>query len=138
MPTCFNCRASVLANVKRCPSCGVIYMSGSWRTAVAGLSARADGWGLSRTTRQGRWFQVIALLVPFWVPLLLVFFVGGPAPALALLLAPFVFIPGVYTIANVPGWPGWARFVASLCYVVTSGVLGFLFMSWLTTFLRQL
>lgn len=94
MPTCFNCRANVLAGVERCPSCGMTFVPGTWRTAVTSLSASADGWGLSRTTRQGRWFQVVALLVPLWVPPLMVFFVYAPATALALLLAPFIFIPG--------------------------------------------
>ncbi len=137
MPTCFNCRANVLAGVERCPSCGMTFVPGTWRTAITSLSTSADGWGLSRTTRQGRWFQVVALLVPLWVPLLMVFFVDAPATALALLLAPFVFIPRVHTIGNVPGWSGWARFAASLGYVATSGVLGFLVMSWFNGFLRQ-
>jgi len=63
--------------------------------------------------------------------------VGGVPVALALLLAPFIFIPGVYEVANFTAWPRFARFCASLGYIVITGVLGFAFTSWFISFVGR-
>jgi hypothetical protein len=86
---------------------------------------------------QGVSFRLVALLVPFWVPPIVALLVGGTPVALALLLAPFVFIPGVYAVANFTAWPRLARLCASLGYVAVTGVLGFAFMSWFIEFVRR-
>ena len=63
--------------------------------------------------------------------------VNGSAAALALLLTPFVFIPGLYTIANTVAWPRLVRLVVCLLYVAVTGVLGFIAMSWFVEFVRR-
>jgi hypothetical protein len=45
--------------------------------------------------------------------------------ALALLLALFIFIPGVYVLANLRSWGKLLRLLASMGYVVVSGVAAF-------------
>ena len=50
--------------------------------------------------------------------------------ALALLLAPFIFIPGVYVVGNLPGRQWLTRLAASFAYVAVSGFVGFFVMSW--------
>lgn len=138
MPACFNCRANVLAGSERCPSCGVAYVPGTLQAPLTVLRARSSGWGLSATIRQGVGFRIAALLVPIWVPPLLVLIANGPPLALALLLAPFVFTPGLYTIANFSSWPPFARVVACFAYVALTGVVGFAAMSWFTEFAHRL
>ena len=138
MPTCFNCRANVLANVERCPSCGVVYVRGTWHSVLIGLQPSPHGWGVSPAITQSVGFRLVALLVPFWVPPLVVLLVSDASAALALVLAPFVFIPGLYTITNLASWSRLARFCASLGYVALTGVLGFIFMSWFIEFVRRL
>lgn len=60
-----------------------------------------------------------------------------PPAALALLLAPFIFVPGIYILANHRAWSRLTRLLASLGYVAVSGVLGFASMSWFVQFMRQ-
>jgi len=138
MSTCFNCRASVPATVERCPNCGVTYVRGTWRSSLSGLRPSPHGWGVSPAVMQSVGFRVTALLVPFWVPPVVALLVGGTPVALALLLAPFVFIPGVCAVANFTAWPRFARFCASLGYVAVTGVLGFAFVSWFIESVRGL
>jgi hypothetical protein len=45
--------------------------------------------------------------------------------ALALLLALFIFIAGVYVLANLRSWGKLLRLLASMGYVVVSGVAAF-------------
>jgi hypothetical protein len=45
--------------------------------------------------------------------------------ALALLLALFIFIPGVYVLGNLRSWGKLLRLLASMGYVVVSGVAAF-------------
>ena len=83
----------------------------------------------------------MALLAPVWVPLIVVLMASeqpsGPPVGLAILLAPFIFIPGVYVISNLPGWSGPIRFFASLVYVALASVMGFFVLSQFVEFLRQ-
>jgi hypothetical protein len=62
----------------------------------------------------------------------------GKPWALVLLLAPFIFIPGVYVISNLPGWSGPIRFIASLVYVVLASMVGFAVLSQFIEFMHQL
>lgn len=84
----------------------------------------------------------MAILAPVWVPLIVALMTteqpSGPPVGLAILLTPFIFIPGVYVISNLPGWSGPIRFVASLVYVVLASVVGFIVLSLFVEFLRQL
>jgi hypothetical protein len=95
------------------------------------------GWGIPFTVTTSLGFRLVTLLVPLWVAPLVALVVGGPPVALAMLLAPFIFIPGLYTIANVSRWPAFIRFLASLVYLVGLGALSFIEVSWLTEFLYQ-
>ena len=95
------------------------------------------GWGVSPAVAQSVAFRACALLVPFWLPPIVALVASGPPAALALLLAPFVFVPGVFVVANHRAWSRFARLLASLGYVAASGVLGFSSMSWFVQVIRQ-
>lgn len=41
-----------------------------------------------------------------------------------MLLALFIFIPGLYVVTNLPRVSGWVKAIASLGYVAVSGGLG--------------
>jgi hypothetical protein len=74
-------------------------------------------------------FRVGALLCPVWLPVV-VGGVAGPQPdgapvGLAILLALFIFIPGVYVLANVTAWGKVLRAFACVIYVVSSEVIAF-------------
>jgi hypothetical protein len=63
---------------------------------------------------------------------------SGPPVGLAVLLAPFIFIPGVYVVANVQGWSRLIRFVASLTYVALSAIVAFVVLSQSVEFMHRL
>jgi len=93
------------------------------------LDQTSAAWGLVPATYRGAGFRLGALLCPVWLPLG-VGLVAGPQPradptGLALLLALFIFIPGVYVLANTPSWGRLRRAVASAIYVVLSEVVAF-------------
>jgi hypothetical protein len=131
----------VSPSVERCPHCGITFTYGTWRTPLSGVSDSRFGWGLSPTARNSLAFRTTCLLVPVWLPLVLAVILGnqpGGLGGLVLLLAPFVFIPGVYVVANIPGWSGPRRFFASLAYVGVGGAVAFVALSNLVAFMHQL
>lgn len=125
MSVCYNCRTSVAPSAEQCPNCGIRYVVGTLRSPLVGLPPSGSGWGISATVLQSKGYRVLALLFPVWGSGLVASILGGEPVALALLLAPFVFIPGVLVVANMAGWSGFIRLTASLAYVVLSGVIGF-------------
>ncbi len=124
---------------KRCPHCGVQF-GRTWHVPLNDLSTSSSGWGFSPTTYSSFIFRVMAIFTPVWVPLIAALIAvdqSKDAPvALAILLTPFIFIPGVYTVANLPGLSGPIRFFASLLYVAISAVVGFIVLSMFIEFLR--
>ncbi|MDA8457449.1 hypothetical protein M4R22_22030 [Acidovorax sp. GBBC 3334] len=133
MAACFNCRTYVSLYDDKCPYCGSIFRPGSWQTATDLVEPADGGWGFSAKTLRGRVFAVTCLAVPLWVPLVLGLLLGrqpGGAFGILLLLALFIFIPGVYVIANLPRWPGSIRLIACLAYVFLAEVAAFLVLSW--------
>ena len=68
-------------------------------------------------------------MVPVWLPLLAAAMLGAQAAqspiAIALLLAPFVFIPGLYVLANMAVWSRSARLLACMAYLVVGAVTAF-------------
>jgi hypothetical protein len=140
MAACFNCRGLVSPSATNCPHCGAAFIYGTWRTPLSGVSNSRFGWGLSSKTLNSWAFRLACLLVPIWLPLVLAAFLGGQPGGLGglvLLVAPFVFIPGVYVVANAPGWSGLARLLASLTYVGVSGFAGFVALSRVTALMQQ-
>lgn len=130
---------------ERCPFCGVQYGRLGlwwWRVPHEGLSPRDSGWGLSSATYKSRTFRLISLLVPIWLPPIIALMADeqpdGKPWAFVLLLAPFIFIPGVYVISNLPGWSGPIRFITSLVYVVLASIVGFAVLSQFFELLRHL
>ena len=107
---------------------------------MQGINPSSSGWGILPSTYESIAFRFAALLVPVWVPPLVAMLAGvqpsGAPVGLALLLAPFIFIPGVYTISNIPRWSGPIRFVASLAYVAVASVVGFVALSRFIEILR--
>ncbi|WP_237711431.1 hypothetical protein [Paracidovorax oryzae] len=139
MAACFNCRAYIHLADDTCPYCGSIFRPGTWRTASDLIEPAKGGWGLSPETLRGRWFAGMSLAVPVWVPLATGLLLGsqpGGAMGLMMLLFLFVFIPGVYVIANLPRWHGVAKLIASLAYVVVAEVTAFLVLSGVNWFWR--
>ncbi len=123
MTVCFNCRASVAFDAQTCRRCGVLFTRGT-DAPLHGVSPRDEGWGLSRHVTQGTAFQWLSLLAPVWLPTgVMVWHHMAPVEA-ALLLALFVFIPGLYVVTNLPSVSGWVKVIASLGYVAVSGALG--------------
>ena len=127
MATCFNCRKPVSRSADRCPYCGVAFRSGTWKSQTDLLDAAPGGWGLAPATYGSIAFRVGAVLCPVWLPLIVGMLAGPDAQpaALALLLALFIFIPGVYVLANLRSWGKLLRLLASMGYVVVSGVAAF-------------
>ena len=127
MATCFNCRKAVSWSADRCPHCGIAFRPGTWKTQTDLLDARPGGWGFAPATYRSMGFRVAALLCPAWLPLIVGVLAGpGAQPVgLAILLAPFVFIPGVYVLANVHRWGRLLRAASCVIYVVASEVLAF-------------
>jgi hypothetical protein len=131
----------VSPGVEQCPHCGITFTSGTWRTPLLGLSNSRFGWGISPTARKSLAFRATCLLVPVWLPLVLAGLLGnqpGGVGGLVLLLAPFVFIPGVYVVANIPGWSAPRRLFASLTYVAVAGVVAFVALSTFVSYMNQL
>jgi hypothetical protein len=66
-----------------------------------------------------------------WVPLLVGVLAGrGAEPVgLTILLALFIFIPGVYVIANMPRWGKVPRALACVAYVAFAEVVTLLVFS---------
>ncbi len=104
-----------------------------------GVSARTGGWGLSPVLLQGVAFRVAAILVPVWLPLLIALLLGAQprqSPVgLALLLAPFVFIPGVYVLTNVPAWSRIIKFSARVLFFVLGSATGYVALAALLPYL---
>ena len=129
MSTCFNCRSSLPAGASSCPVCGARIVAGTWQSLLRSISPRAEGWGISSSRLQGTAFRAAALLVPVWLPPLTAIILGAQAPqsplAIALLLAPFAFIPGLYVLANRAAWSRTSRFLACIAYLVASAVAGY-------------
>lgn len=72
-----------------------------------------------------------------WVPPLVMIWLGAPPPAVAAILALFIFIPGLYVITNLPRYSRWAKLVASLGYVALSGPLGLACLVWMDRLLQK-
>ncbi|XZG70582.1 hypothetical protein ACTSKR_01640 [Chitinibacteraceae bacterium HSL-7] len=125
MTVCFNCRTSVSPSAASCPRCGVHFSYGTWRTPLSGIAPSPDGWGLALLGRHA--FRVGALLTPLWLPFFVALVAGRSTDAagLAILLTPFVLIPGLHVVANIPSWPGGWRFVASIGYAVSAAIAGY-------------
>ena len=123
MTTCFNCRASAAFDAQRCLRCGVMFTGGS-SAPLHRISPREDGWGLSRHVTQGTAFQWLSLLAPVWLPTGVMAWHNMAPAETAILLALFIFIPGLYVITNLPRVSGWVKVIASLGYVAVSGALG--------------
>lgn len=123
MTTCFNCRASVAFDAQRCLRCSVMFTGGS-SAPLHGVSPREDGWGLSRHVTQGTAFQWLSLLAPVLLPTGVMAWHNMAPAETAILLALFIFIPGLYVITNLPRVPGWVKVIGSLGYVAVSGALG--------------
>lgn len=123
MTVCSNCRASVAFDAQRCLRCGVMFSYGS-STPLHGVSPREEGWGLSRHVTQGTAFQWLSLLAPVWLPTAVMVWYNGAPGETALLLALFIFIPGLYVVTNLPRASGWVKLISSLGYVLISGALG--------------
>lgn len=126
MPTCFNCRIEVSAEAKRCFSCGAVYVRGTWQVPLWGVSARREGWGFPTKVVRSVFFRAFVLLTPLWAPLLSSMLLDSDANAQALLLVLFVFLPGLHLICNLPRWSVLMKLIASVGYVVATGILGFL------------
>ena len=118
---------------ERCPHCGAIFTRGTWRDSFDSLGASRFGWGLSPRVYQSLAFRLACLLVPVWVPPIVVILADrqppGPPYALMLLLALFIFMPGTHIIANYTGWSRLVRFAASVTYIVASEVVTYLVLS---------
>ncbi|MFN7153421.1 MAG: hypothetical protein ACK4OE_06985 [Acidovorax sp.] len=123
MTTCFNCRASVAFDAQRCLRCGVMFTGGS-SAPLHGVSPRQDGWGLSRHVTQGTAFQWLSLLAPVWLSTGVMAWHNMAPAETAILLALFIFIPGLYVITNLPRVSGLVKMFASIGYVAVSGALG--------------
>ena len=123
MTTCFNCRASVAFDAQRCLRCGVMF-TGDSSAPLHGVSPRQDGWGLSRHVTQGTAFQWLSLLAPVWLSTGVMAWHNMAPAETAILLALFIFIPGLYVITNLPRVSGWVKVIVSLGYVAVSGALG--------------
>jgi hypothetical protein len=126
MPACFNCRIEVPAEAKRCYSCGAVYVRGTWKVPLWGVSTRREGWGLSSKVIGSTFFRAFVLLTPLWAPLLSSMLLDGDANAQALLLVLFVFLPGLHLISKLSRWSVLMKLIASVGYVGVMGVLGFL------------
>ena len=100
------------------------------------LSPREAGWGLPSNLVRSTGFRWASLLAPLWLPPCIMVWLGAPPIAGALMLALFIFIPGLYVITNLPGWSPWAKLGASLGYVAVSGSLGLAWMVWVGSLLR--
>lgn len=135
LPACFNCRASVAPGSSTCPRCGT-WFKGHPYTPRDDLSPREEGWGLPSNLVQSAGFRWASLLAPLWLPPCIMVWLGAPPVAVALMLALFIFIPGLYVITNLPGWSPWAKLGASLGYVAVSGSLGLVWMVWVGRLLR--
>lgn len=115
-----------MAGAQQCPACGIRVRSGTLISLLTGISLRQDGWSLSPGLLRSRGFRVVALLVPAWLPILVAVLIGSGSPeAASLLLALFVFIPGLYVLSNLSSWSRITRLVACLLYVVVSAVVGY-------------
>ena len=100
------------------------------------LSPRDAGWGLPSNLVQSAGFRWASLLAPLWLPPCIMVWLGAPPVAVALMLALFIFIPGLYVVTNLPGWSPWAKLAASLGYVAVSGSLGLAWMVWVSSLLQ--
>ena len=93
---------------------------------LTSVSPRAAGWSLSSNLVRSSTYRMVALLVPIWLPVLVALIIGSRSPAaVSLLVALFVFIPGLHVLSNVPGWSGITRFVVCVLYVVVGAVVGY-------------
>jgi hypothetical protein len=126
MQTCPNCRSPVVAVTQPCHACGMRVVPGTWMSLLTGVAPRAEGWSLSSSLTRSSVFRAVALLVPVWLPVLVALLIGSRSPeAVSLLLALFVFIPGLHVLSNVRGWSGIRRLVACVLYLVVGAVLGY-------------
>lgn len=133
-PVCPNCRSSVEPGSTDCRSCGLVFR-GHYKP-LWDVAARSEGWGLSKSIRTRWGFRVVCLLAPFWAPLITAPGLIGPPGAQALLWAPFVFLPGLYVLTNMPRWTPFVKVVASLSYVAASSVGGVLLLVHWVAYLR--
>lgn len=130
MQTCPNCRRAVMPGAEQCPACGIRIKSGTLLSVLTGIPLRQEGWSIPSSILRSSGFRVVALLVPAWLPLLVAFLIGSRSPdSVSLLLALFVFIPGLYVLSNLRSWSRIKRLVACLLYVVVSGVVGYKFLA---------
>lgn len=114
-------------NAPRCPHCGVKF-GRTWHVPLHWLSTSRAGWGIPLATYQSFAFRLFAIFAPVWVPTIVVLMANqsNREPiALAMLLALFIFIPGVYVISNIKKWYGIIRFSISLGYVVAAEVVSY-------------
>lgn len=115
-----------MAGAEQCPACGIRIKSGALLSLLTGISLRQDGWSIPSSLLRSKVFRAVALLVPAWLPLLVAVLIGNRSPvSVSLLLALFVFMPGLYVLSNLRSWSRIQRLVACLLYVVISGVVGY-------------
>lgn len=103
------------------------------------VSPAAGGWGLAPAIYTSLWFRTGALLCPVWLPLLMGLAVGpqpGGTTGLMLLLAFFIFIPGVYVLANSPRLGKLARVFACVVYALVAEAVAFTVLSGLDSVWR--
>ncbi len=126
MQTCPNCRSAVLDGMQRCAACGFQVRPGSFASMLTGVSHRAAGWSLSPELVRSSTYRVVALLAPIWLPVLVALIIGSRSPAaVSILVALFVFIPGLHVLSNVPGWSAIQRLVVCVLYVVVGALVGY-------------
>jgi len=125
-------------NAPRCPHCGVQF-GRTWHVPLHGLSTSSAGWGIPLATYRSFAFRLFAILVPVWVPTVVVLMANqsNREPiALAILLVLFIYIPGVHVISNIEKWSGIIRFWISLGYVVVAEVVSYEVLSLWCTLLQ--
>ena len=105
----------------------MLFQPGTWRTQTDLIDPTPGGWGLAPATYGSFWFRFAALLFPVWFPFLLGLLIGRGAAdfGLFIVLLFFIFIPGVYFVANTPNWGKLARASASLGYVAAAEVIAY-------------
>ena len=124
MAACPNCLQLVLPGAEICPTCG-LHLRGGWR-ATNRLSPNPHGWGLSPEVLRSFRFRTTALLCPLWLPAI-VGLLAQPQPrgdvgGLWILLALFIFLPGVYVIAKMGSGGRTVRFMGVMAYIFLSEV----------------